>query len=93
MRSKKDSEEGGQSLRRYEMVALPASQAGRRKPKLQMVDEGRLWKCSPGRIEGAGSGREQDEESGSMIANETRIGHNCTIDVCLDWFAVFKIKM
>lgn len=57
------------------MVAFPTSQAGRRKPKLQMADEGRLWKSS-GRIEGAGSRREQDEESGPIIANYMCIGQN-----------------
>ena len=57
------------------MVAFPTSQAGRRKPTLQMADEGRLWKSS-GRIEGAGSRREQDEESGPIIANYMCIGQN-----------------
>lgn len=76
MRSKKNSEEGGQSLRGYEMVALPTSLAGRRKPKLQMAEEGGLWRRSAGRIEGAGSGREQDEESGPVTANQMCIGQN-----------------
>lgn len=56
MRSKKNSEEGGQSLRGYEMVALQPHWLGE-KPKLQMAEEGGLWRRSAGRIEGAGSGK------------------------------------
>lgn len=76
MRSKKNSEEGGQSLRGYEMVALPTSLAGRKQVAngLRKVDCGGVLLVG---LKEQDPGENKMRESGPVTArSQMCIGQN-----------------